>query len=77
MLVVAVGVAAAYFIWPGEGMELLYLVYVVPVASSATRVAETANGGMTPPLLAVFLTFFLFFDVGDQFGLIPLAVIVF
>jgi hypothetical protein len=32
LLVVAIGVAAAYFIWPGEGMEMLYPLYVVPVA---------------------------------------------
>lgn len=31
LLVIAVGVAVAYFIWPGDGMEMLTIVFVVPV----------------------------------------------
>jgi hypothetical protein len=31
LLVLAVGIAVVYFIWPDEGLELLCYVYVVPV----------------------------------------------
>jgi hypothetical protein len=31
MLVPAVGITVAYFIWPGYGWELMCYVYVVPV----------------------------------------------